>query len=76
MLPSPVLPTAKDSMGGCQRLGEAWLPSTFLRGTASLQNMAPSTRPAQRTPKAALEITSTHLMPFPPTEMHDESNEQ
>lgn len=75
MLASPLLPTAKASMGGCQRLGEVCLPGTFLRGTVSLQNTAPSMLPTQCTPKAALEITSTHLMPSP-TETHDESNEK
>ena len=76
MLAHPLFSTAKASMGGCQRLGEAWLPGTFLCGTASLQNTAPLMLPAQHTLKATLEITSTHLMPFPLTEMHDESNEQ
>lgn len=76
MLATPLLPIAKVSTEGCQRLGEAWLPDTFLCGTATLQNTAPSMLPAQRSPKAALEITSTHLRPFPPTETHNESNEQ
>jgi len=53
-----------------------WLPSTFLRGTASLRNTAPWMLPAQHMSKATLEITSTPLMPFPPAEMRDESNEQ
>lgn len=74
--PALLLPLAKASTGGCQMLREAWLPGTFLHGTASLQNRTALMLPPQCVPKATLEIISTHLMPLPPREMHDESDKQ
>lgn len=73
--PALSLPTAKATAGGYQWQGEVQLPGTFLRGSAFL-NAAPSVLPAQHTLRAALGITSSHLTPFPLTEMQGESNGQ